>query len=255
MRSVVKTETNYLLLTCSKKTQLSYDVYQDDKLPQLFASHFIQLRDTYSLTDLHTLLDHTPAILKRNYVHVKGSISQDFSISSKKALFDLGYILDEELFYGIDLSSWSGYHNDRVSWGTKKSLKDGCYVMQLFDSLTMDESFAREKLNRRRPLYEQGIIELFVCYSEEGIPIGCAELYLDHKEKISKIEEVAILEPYQRKGYGTGLIGQMLTVSKQWGIKSSYLVTNRQAKNFYEKLGFQYIHHMTTIFKYLFSSI
>ena len=81
------------------------------------------------------------------------------------------------------------------------------------------------------------------------------ELYLDHDENVAKIEEVAILEPYQRKGYGSlGLIKQMLTAAKQSGMESCYLVTSGsdQVKTFYEKLGFQQKEKLTTIFKYLF---
>ncbi|XBO87545.1 GNAT family N-acetyltransferase [Bacillus licheniformis] len=102
--------------------------------------------------------------------------------------------------------------------------------------------------------YEEGNIQLCVCYSGEGEPIGCAELYLDQNENVAKIEEVAILEPYQRKGYGSGLIKQMLTAAKQSGMESCYLVTtgSDQVKTFYEKLGFKQEEKLTTIFKYLF---
>ena len=53
-------------------------------------------------------------------------------------------------------------------------------MMQAYDTLSINEAFAKEKLLRKYPFYEEGIIQLCVCYSEEGEPIGCAELYLDH---------------------------------------------------------------------------
>ncbi|ASB88812.1 GNAT family N-acetyltransferase [Bacillus sonorensis] len=256
MRSIRQTEENYLLLTCSKQTESLYDIYIDDQLPQMFAHHFIQLKDDYPLAELYSLLTRVPGMLKRRYVHVKSSCGVDIPFSMKKALFDLGYILDEELFYSIDLSEWTGQQRfGSAKWGTAESLHDGCHVMQAYDSLYINEAFAKEKLRRKYPFYEKGIIQLFVCYSDEGEPVGCAELYVDHREKISKIEEVAVLEPYQRKGYGTKLLREMLAASKRAGMKSSYLVTSGsdKAKWFYEKLGFQKEYHLTTIFKYLFS--
>ncbi|MFT0800573.1 GNAT family N-acetyltransferase [Bacillus swezeyi] len=255
MKSISKAEENYLLLTCSKQTEPFYNVYTDDQLPQMFAFHFIQLQEAYPLADLYSLLVRVPVILKRNYIHVKSSFGTDIPYSMKKALFDLGYVLDEELFYSINLSDWKEPPiARRIEWGTEKSLRDACRVMQVYDSLSIDEAFAKEKLRRKYPFYEQGTIQLFVCYSDEGTPVGGAELYLDHSEKISKIEEVAILEPYQRKGYGTQLIHGMLAASKQSGMESSYLVTSGsdQAKWFYETVGFQETAHLTTIFKYLF---
>ncbi|QHZ47326.1 GNAT family N-acetyltransferase [Bacillus sp. NSP9.1] len=255
MKSIAKAEENYLLLTCSKKSEPFYDIYTDDQLPQMFAHHFIQLQDAYPLADLYSLLVRAPGILKRNYIHVKSSFGCDIPFSMKKTLFDLGYILDEELFYSIRLSDWQEHAGIcRVEWGTEKSLRDACRVMEAYDSLSIDEAFAKEKLRRKYLYYEQGVIELFVCYSDEGEPVGCAELYLDHGEKLSKIEEVAVLEPHQKKGYGTELICGMLAASKQSGMTSSYLVTSGSdhVKRFYEKLGFQRKERMTTIFKYLF---
>ncbi|MDI5787918.1 GNAT family N-acetyltransferase [Bacillus licheniformis] len=55
--------------------------------------------------------------------------------------------------------------------------------------------------------------------------MGCAELYLDHDETLLN-RRSRHLEPYQRKGYGSGLIKQMLTAAKQSGMESCYLVTS-----------------------------
>lgn len=256
MKSIVQAEENYLLLTCTKKSEAFYDVFIDDQLPQMFANHFIQLQDDYPMEDLCSLLVRVPGILKRNYIHVKSLFGKSVPFSMKKALFDLGYVLDEELFYSIDLTEWQeDAGSGRIRWGTPTSLRDGCEVMQAYDALSVNETFAKEKLRRKYPFYEKGIVQLFVCYSDDGTPIGCAELYADYRENVSKIEEVAILEPYQRKGYGTELLHEMLAESKRSGLGLSYLVTtgSDQAKRFYEKLGFRRAHRLTTIFKYLFS--
>lgn len=98
MKSIAQAEENYLLLTCSKKSEASYDVFIDDQIPQMFANHFIQLRDDFPMEDLYSLLVRVPGILKRNYIHVKSSFGKSVPLSMKKALFDLGYVLDEELF-------------------------------------------------------------------------------------------------------------------------------------------------------------
>ncbi|MCY8372949.1 GNAT family N-acetyltransferase [Bacillus haynesii] len=255
MTSISNTENRYLMLTCSKKIESHYHIYTDDQIPQMFSSHFLQLQDDFPLTELYSLLVRVPDILKRNYVHVKSSFNRDLPFTMKKSLFDLGYILDEELFYSIRLADWKGDSPGvRAEWGTEKSLIDGCRMMQAYDTLSINEAFAKEKLLRKYPFYEEGNIQLCVCYSGEGEPIGCAELYLDQNENVAKIEEVAILEPYQRKGYGSGLIKQMLTAAKQSGMESCYLVTtgSDQVKTFYEKLGFKQEEKLTTIFKYLF---
>lgn len=255
MTPITNTEDRYLMLTCSKKIESHYHIYTDDQIPQMFSSHFLQLQDDFPLTELYSLLVRVPEILKRNYVHVKSSFKRDLPFTMKKSLFDLGYILDEELFYSIRLADWKrDSPGVRAEWGTEKSLIDGCRMMQAYDTLSISEAFAKEKLLRKYPFYEEGIIQLCVCYSEEGKPIGCAELYLDQNENVAKIEEVAILEPYQRKGYGSGLIKQMLNAAKQSGMESCYLVTtgSDQVKTFYEKLGFKQEEKLTTIFKYLF---
>lgn len=84
MRSIRQTEENYLLLTCSKQTESLYDIYIDDQLPQMFAHHFIQLKDDYPLAELYSLLTRVPGMLKRRYVHVKSSCGVDIPFSMKK---------------------------------------------------------------------------------------------------------------------------------------------------------------------------
>ncbi len=104
MTSISNTEDRYLMLTCSKKVESHYHIYTDDQIPQMFSSHFLQLQDEFPLRELYSLLVRVPDILNRNYIHVKSSFNRDLPFTMKKSLFDLGYILDEELFYSIRLA-------------------------------------------------------------------------------------------------------------------------------------------------------
>lgn len=66
--------------------------------------------------------------------------------------------------------------------------------------------------------------------------ITCLEKYSQYTPWIS---DVMIFEDYRRKGYGSKLIKEALTVLKELGYNEAYLWTD-QAPVFYEKLGFTY---------------
>lgn len=88
-----------------------------------------------------------------------------------------------------------------TAWGTAKSLSDGSSIMKIYDSIYIGEAIAEQKLKRKYPFYESGTIILVVCYRDQAqkIPIGCGELFVHPQEKTAKIEEVAILDQFQRK--------------------------------------------------------
>lgn len=59
----------------------------------------------------------------------------------------------------------------------------------------------------------------------------------------AKLDDFSILEPMQRKGYGSRLMHHVIEDLKQQGIKEVYLVTDFHgtAKNMYQSWGFTYV--------------
>lgn len=100
--------------------------------------------------------------------------------------------------------------------------------MNIYDALYIGEAAAEQKLERKYPLYKDGTVMLVVCYSDasQTIPIGCGELFINKADKTAKIEEVAILDQFQRKGYGSILMNELMAAAKLNGMETVYLVTS-----------------------------
>ncbi|MGN7373695.1 GNAT family N-acetyltransferase [Bacillus halotolerans] len=250
-----KTEHQYLSLTSESKLFGHYRVYKDSKLPQIFSHNFVQLHDTFPLERIPDFLPSVPKLLDANYIHLKASPQHAFPLVLKQSLVKSGFVVEDELLYCMNLEDWKGQTGHPfTAWGTAKSLSDGSSIMKIYDSLYIGEATAEQKLVRKYPFYKAGTILLVVCYSDssQNIPIGCGELFIDSQEKTAKIEEVAILDQFQRRGYGSILVGEMLSIAKSLGMDDAYLVASNSdgVTHFYEKLKFKKFERVHTVFHY-----
>ena len=74
----------------------------------------------------------------------------------------------------------------------------------------------------------------------ENNPIGTARArYLDEDKKTAKIERVAVLKEYRKLGIGKMIMDYLHEFLKENGIKETRLESQEQAKEFYEKLGYE----------------
>jgi len=70
-----------------------------------------------------------------------------------------------------------------------------------------------------------------------GKPIGCARVrFIDGK---SKLERIALLPKYQRKGFGKKLMAYLISYSKRHKVKEIYLHGQCRIQKFYEDAGFK----------------
>jgi predicted GNAT family N-acyltransferase len=68
-------------------------------------------------------------------------------------------------------------------------------------------------------------------------PIGCARVrFIDGK---AKLERIALLPKYQRKGFGKKLMAYLINYSKKHKVKGIYLHGQCRIQKFYEDVGFK----------------
>ena len=132
---------------------------------------------------------------------------------------------------------------------SEEVLKDGIEVDILANEAAMGSEFARKRIYRKSEVYKQhdSNLDLYVCYYN-GAAIGNCE-FMRNKD-IAKIEDFDILESYQRKGFGTSVIKQLLEEAKEQGVEFVYLITDSDdtAKEMYKKCGFKKAGEKTELF-------
>lgn len=128
------------------------------------------------------------------------------------------------------------------------ALSDGRAVDIEANKTNMGEEFAIRRIDRKIKVYNDKNIplNLYVCYDHEG-PVGNCELFLD--DHIAKIEDFDILQNYQKMGYGTHFLKELLSETSKCGIDYAYVVTDHfdSAKDMYRKCGFRYIGSVTEL--------
>jgi spore maturation protein CgeE len=121
---------------------------------------------------------------------------------------------------------------------TEAVMEDGITVDIEANSQDMGEDFAGRRIQRKAMAYRaENNLDFFVCYLR-GVPIGNCELFI--QKNAAKIEDFDILAKYQRRGFGTSVLKELLKRSKRFGAEIAYVLTDSEdtAKEMYKKCGF-----------------
>jgi len=78
--------------------------------------------------------------------------------------------------------------------------------------------------------------DMVVFEDEVGHVAGCCTLHIVD-EDLAEIRSLAVLESYQRRGIGRGLVDACIAEAKELGIRKLFTLTVEVA--FFERLGFQ----------------
>lgn len=111
------------------------------------------------------------------------------------------------------------------------------------------KDFWTKVTKRKGEIYlSQSNLDSYVCYNEQGRPVGNCDLYIDNK--MAKIEDFDIITSEQRKGYGTLLLKTLINEALHRGATTIYLVAgaDNTAKKMYQKMGFHKFHEQTDLF-------
>lgn len=110
-----------------------------------------------------------------------------------------------------------------------------------YDSPHTDAGFLRRKSARYAPEYlGAGGIDAYVCYDEDGAPVGKADLFIH--DGVAMLEDFDVIPSRQRQGYGTALLRNMVDDAVTRGANLAFLQTDLgdTAQDMYRKLGFAY---------------
>ena len=99
------------------------------------------------------------------------------------------------------------------------------------------EDFLRRRFARRRKAYLSGEVTHFLCY-HAGRVVGMCDLFLH--EGVAKIEDFDVAPAYQRRGFGSAMLAQLVRRAEDRGAHTVYLITDDAdtAQEMYKKSGF-----------------
>lgn len=155
-------------------------------------------------------------------------------------------------YYSFDLSQFSkiqGNEDCKIKKvDSEKMVNEILYLDMEFDGEKLGKDFCTRRAYRRGKVYlTSNGVNSFICY-HNGELIGSCNLFLH--ENIAKIEDFAVLPVFQRKGYGTSILKELIKISMKENAHTIYLVTDEEdtAKEMYLKIGFQKIGEKNDLF-------
>lgn len=145
-------------------------------------------------------------------------------------------------FFKIKTENYQYLHGNNncqvVKADTLELLTTGLEASLLSAKETMGD-FAYPRTKRKEQIYRRkdSKIHLYVCLYQ-GKVVGTCELMID--DNLAKIEDFDVLSLYQRKGFGTAIVKELLKICYDNGIQEAYLITDHDdtAKDMYKKCGF-----------------
>jgi spore maturation protein CgeE len=222
--------------------------------------------------------DNVPDMYTHNYTLIKELISRDEMVEiitkeieirkskNKKFLqMEIDFPIDEDIIKALPIQPQvtivdymvigTDHHDtlggnedcDIVPAKTEEVIRDGIQVDILANTPGMGAEFAKRRINRKAEVYRTAnSLDMYVCY-HRGEPIGNCELFLHGST--AKIEDFDILEPYQRKGFGSSVLKHLIRQAKEHGANLVYLITDHEdtAKDMYIKCGFKLMGQKTQL--------
>lgn len=144
------------------------------------------------------------------------------------------------------LNTLSGCTIEKVV--NKGMIEDVLYCNLQFDEVLLGKDFCKRRCYRRAKEYlSNKEINSYVCY-HNGKIIGNCDLFIHNG--VAKIEDFVVLPTYQRKGYGSSILKELIGIAINENCHTIYLVADEYdtAKEMYLKSGFNKIGERVDLF-------
>ena len=163
-------------------------------------------------------------------------------------------------YYAFDTSKFCGFPASGKGVVSKvdsiSSVRDVAAVkIEQYGADGKEAFWSRVTEEKGRIYLSNSTLNSYVCYSDQGKPIGCCDLYINGT--IAKIEDFDVITSEQRKGYGTTILNTLISDALAQGVKTIYLITDQDdtVKKMYQKLKFFEFHEQTDLFWNFKSSV
>lgn len=247
-----KTEQAYTKCFAQSKEDGSVIRFWDDRLTDMHCHNFTLIRDNLGQTELIELIRQEIDLRRgdgNGFLQVETNFAIDEEVMQALPIKPEVTVLD---YMAIPTREYINLP-DRENTSVKKAidrqiLQDAVAADTESNAPAMGE-FAHRRAARKAEVYGDSgnPVHVYVCYFN-GKPIGKCELLLG--DGIAKIEDFDIMEVYQRKGFGTAVLKQLLQDANKAGVDMSYLITDSEdtAKDMYSKCGFKKYGQKTQLF-------
>lgn len=250
-------ENFYIENFSEKDEREDHIVFWDSKLPDMYAYNCILIKKNMKTSTIIEFVKEKLQVYKdKNKDFLKIILHPSFKINAEliDTLTEMKFDIQTNLYMKIDPKEYKNFRKKKEciikKANNEETLEDGLkFDIESSIDLGMPKEFAKRKALRKKEVFKDSnkTLNLYICY-QNGEPIGDCELHI--QGKYGKIEDFDIIKSYQRKGFGTTLLKEVIHDAIKSGVKNLYLITDKEdtPKDMYNKLGFKIIGEEVEIF-------
>lgn len=251
-KKVIECELEYI--KCFSEFYEDEDIirFYDNQLEDMYYHNYTYIKKSMSETELKRIIENEILLRlsqKSNFCNIISNYAVNDSLL---AMLKYKPQISRNGYYSFDVTKFSELN--ALSGCTIKKVNNQEMVEDiLFCDLQHDEDklgkdFCTRRCYRRGKVYisDKGV-NSYVCYHDGDI-IGNCDLFI-HKG-VAKIEDFAVIPIYQRKGYGTTILKELIRLAIKENSHTIYLVTDEDdtPREMYQKIGFNKIGERTDLF-------
>ncbi|WIV13689.1 GNAT family N-acetyltransferase [Proteiniborus sp. MB09-C3] len=226
--------------------------FSDDQLYDMYYHNFTYIKKAMSDIELKRIIQNEISLRlskKSNFCNI---ILNSAVSSSLLSMLKCKPEISINGYYSFDISNFS-----RLNALTDCTIKKVNNQEMIDDILFCDLQHDEEKLGKdfcTRRCYRRGRVYIsdngvnsYICHYN-GYIIGNCDLFMHNG--IAKIEDFAVIPTYQRRGYGTTILNELIDIAIKNNSHTIYLVTDEDdtPKEMYKKIGFNKIGERTDLF-------
>jgi spore maturation protein CgeE len=218
--------------------------FWDDFIPDMYSHNFLLLKENMSNDDIRSLIAKEGERRReenKDFLVIESTFSISDEILEEIPYEIASVEIQDYMYIAVDkyytLNGNTECVMERIV--NAKQIEDAV-AMDIFENApVMGEDFAERRIKRKIKAYEDRgkVLSGYLCYSSDA-PVGHCELFVNGR--FAKFEDFGVLEPQQRKGYGTAILRDLMQEAQKQGVEYGYVVTDADdtAKDMYSKCGF-----------------
>lgn len=234
-------EIDYTKHFSKMKEYQHYYEFSDEKLPGMYVHNFIMFKENINPAIVYNTIKIQLQKRKANkadFLRVEFNHPVNLSFIDKLIIKPDVEVYDYMMIETSKFDELKGNAFGVLKLATNDTIyEDGRIVDIEANKKDIGRDFATRRIQRKLISYKgYKTLEFYVCYVN-NIAIGNCEFC--YNDEVVKIEDFDILKAYQRKGYGTYVLKELLHKAFNKGLSNAYVITesNDIAKDMYKKCG------------------
>lgn len=245
-------ELEYVRCFSKELKTKQFSRFWDNELDDMYAYNLTVVQDCISIDEINNIISNEFKQSRRIekeflVIEVNGNLSEEFlgDLKIKPSSIDKLYYMSIPTMEYKNMFFNEECRIEEVK--TKLEFQEMIKLSILDNASNWGVEFSEDRIRRKVKAYmDHNKLKAFLSY-KDAIPMGSCELLCYNK--VAKIEDFGVSEKYQRRGFGTTILRDMLKRANELDSEIAYVITDSEdtSNDMYKKCGFKKVGEKTQL--------